>query len=158
MVEIMRFGPEHIREAAQIETLCFSDPWSEAGLELLTGNNAVAFACVADGRLAAYAGMICVLDEGQIVNVATHPDFRRCGFARAVLGALVDYADNNGIVTLSLEVRESNVPAISLYRSVGFIVAGYRPRYYRKPTEMAVIMVRTRQAVDTANQDKAGTN
>ncbi|MGI6753027.1 MAG: ribosomal protein S18-alanine N-acetyltransferase [Eubacteriales bacterium] len=158
MVEIIRFGHEHIREAAQIEALCFSDPWSEAGLELLTREEAVAFACMADGRLAAYAGMISVLDEGQIINVATHPDFQRRGFARAVLGALVDYADQNGIVTLSLEVRESNAPAISLYRSAGFVVAGQRPRYYRFPTETATVMVRTKKQITAQNQQKTGNN
>ncbi len=142
----MRFGREHIPEAAEIEKLCFSDPWSEEGLELLTGERALAYACVEkeSGRLAAYAGMVIVLDEGQIVNVATHPDFRRQGCARAVLGALVLYADSNGIATLSLEVRESNAAAISLYESEGFVAVGRRPRFYRKPTEAAVIMIRNK--------------
>ncbi|MGI6167659.1 MAG: ribosomal protein S18-alanine N-acetyltransferase [Eubacteriales bacterium] len=144
MMEIVRFGLEHIQQAAQIETLCFSDPWSNAGLEFLTGEMAVSFACMVDGRLAAYAGMLCVLDEGQILNVATHPNYRRRGYARALLGALIGYADSHGIVTLSLEVRESNTPAISLYRSAGFVTVGYRPRYYHKPVEAAVIMVRTK--------------
>ncbi|HOA85405.1 MAG: ribosomal protein S18-alanine N-acetyltransferase [Clostridiales bacterium] len=144
MMEIVRFGPEHVSEAAHIETLCFSDPWSEAGLEFLTSKRAVSYACMVDGKLAAYAGMLCVLDEGQILNVATHPDYRRRGYARALLGALIDYADSHGIVTLLLEVRESNTPAISLYRSAGFVAVGYRPRYYRKPVEAAVIMVRTK--------------
>ncbi len=141
--EIVRFSSIHIPEAAEIERLCFSDPWSEEGLAMLTGERAVAFASVGSGgRLAAYAGMVTVLDEGQIVNVATHPDFRRMGCARAVLRALIDYADNNRITMLSLEVRESNAAAISLYTSEGFSAAGHRPRFYRKPTEAAIIMIR----------------
>lgn len=138
----MRFTREHIHEAAEIEKLCFSDPWSEEGLLLLTGDRALAFALVVDGRLASYAGMVTVLDEGQIVNVATHPDFRLCGYARATLRALIDYADSNGIVNLSLEVRESNAAAISLYKSFGFKAAGRRPRFYRHPAEAAIVMVR----------------
>jgi ribosomal-protein-alanine N-acetyltransferase len=141
--ELVRFSRAHIPEAAEIERLCFSDPWSEEGLEMLTGERAVAFASVAsDGRLAAYAGMVTVLDEGQIVNVATHPDFRRMGCARSVLRALIGYADNNGITMLSLEVRESNAAAISLYNSEGFRAAGRRPRFYRNPTEAAIVMIR----------------
>lgn len=142
--KILRFSSIHIPEAADIERLCFSDPWSEEGLAMLTGERAVAFASVESisGRLAAYAGMVTVLDEGQIVNVATHPDFRRMGCARAVLRALIDYADNNRITMLSLEVRESNAAAISLYTSEGFHAAGRRPRFYTRPTEAAIIMIR----------------
>lgn len=143
-MEVVRFTRGHIHEAAQIELECFSEPWSEEGLTLLCREGSVAFAVVEGGVLAAYAGMLTVLDEGQIVNVATRPDMRRRGFARAALCALLDYADGRGIRTLSLEVRESNAPAISLYRSEGFVPAGLRPRFYRKPTEAALVMLRER--------------
>ncbi len=142
--DIKPFGVEHIREAAEIEALSFSDPWSEGGLLMLTREGAAAYACVerSGGRLAAFAGMVTVLDEGQIVNVATHPDFRRRGCARSALRALIYYADAAGIVLLSLEVRETNSAAIALYLSEGFYVAGRRPAFYRNPSEAALVMLR----------------
>lgn len=141
-MEILRFDSGHIAEAAEIERLCFSDPWSEDGLKLLCVHPYVAFAVIEQSRLAAYAGMLTVLDEGQIINIATHPNFRSRGFARAALGALTDYADREGLVLLSLEVRESNQPAIELYASEGFVVAGRRPRFYSHPVEAALVMIR----------------
>lgn len=143
-MEVVVFAPRHIGAAAEIEKLCFSEPWSASGLQMLCEPGNIAFAAVINGELVAYAGMVTVLDEGQIVNVAVHPGSRRRGYGRAVLGALIDYADKNGIANLYLEVRESNAPAITLYRNAGFAVAGQRPRYYRHPTETALIMVRSR--------------
>lgn len=147
-MEIVSFSAGHVKEAAEIERLCFSDPWSERGLMMLADGRGVAFACVEQGRLAAYAGMICVLDEGEIVNVATHPDFRRRGYARAALRRLIKYADDNGIVTLALEVRESNAPAVALYGSEGFFAAGKRKNFYSRPVEDAIIMIRQKKDTD----------
>jgi len=83
-----------------------------------------------------------VLDEGQILNVATHPAWRRRGLADALLTALINEAEKKGLLTLSLEVRESNTAAISLYEKHGFAVAGKRPRFYTHPTEAALVMLR----------------
>ena len=143
-MEIVEFLPEHAKDAAEIEELCFSDPWSESSLADLANPPYVAYAAIEDGRLAAYAGMLCVCGEGNIVNVATHPDFRRHGCARALVDALVSYSRNRGDVDLLfLEVRESNTAARSLYESLGFIEVGRRPKFYTKPVETAIIMNKT---------------
>ena len=65
--------------------------------------------------------MIAVLDEGQITNIATHPDFRRMGLGEKIVLSLIEYCKENGLVFLSLEVRESNVAAIGLYEKLGFM-------------------------------------
>lgn len=145
-MELLRFEQTHVSAAAEIERLCFSDPWSEEGLRLLCSPLGAAYVVAEEGRVAAYAGMLTVLDEGQIVNVATHPDYRRRGFARAALGALISHAESEGIVLLSLEVRASNSAAISLYRSEGFVAAGSRPRFYSHPVEAALVMIRQGRA------------
>ena len=139
-VRIERVEEKHLLDIAEIEQLCFTSPWSARSLELLLGESAVGFAAVCDGRVAAYGGMMCVLDEGQITNVATHPDFHRRGLAREVMLAVIDYAKRNGIASITLEVRESNASAIALYEGLGFYRVGTRKGFYKKPVEAAILM------------------
>ena len=127
---------------AELEKLCFSQPWSKTSLELLTKDGiGVGMVCRADGIVCAYGGMLCAVDEGQITNIATHPDYRRQGYGKAVVEALIKYAKNNRLDSISLEVRESNKAAIDLYLSLGFKVEGKRKDFYTKPTEAALVMV-----------------
>ena len=127
---------------AELEKLCFSQPWSKKSLELLLNDGiGVGMVCRQDGIVCAYGGMLCAVDEGQITNVATHPDFRRSGYGNAVVEALIKYAKNNRLYSISLEVRESNAAAIALYSSFGFKVEGKRKDFYTKPTEAALVMV-----------------
>ena len=126
--------------AARIEELCFSVPWSEKSLEILLGEQGVGFAVVEDSQVAAYGGMLTVLDEGQITNIAVSPDYRRKGFARAILSALEEYAKDNGIEFLTLEVRESNSAARALYLSEGWKEDGIRKNFYKFPPENAILM------------------
>ena len=128
--------------AAELEKLCFSQPWSRKSLELLTNEGiGVGMVCRKDGIVCAYGGMLCAVDEGQITNIATHPDYRRQGYGRAVVEALIRYAKNNGLDSISLEVRESNKAAIALYQELNFKVEGKRKDFYTKPTESALVMV-----------------
>ncbi len=143
MIGITRLDAEHLEGAAEIERLCFSEPWSKESLKLLTHEGGVGFVAVCDGEIAAYGGMICVLDEGQITNIATHPSYRRKGLGRAVVDALCAYACDNGLAEIFLEVRRSNVPATDLYTKCGFEVIGERKNFYRDPAEDAVLMKKT---------------
>ena len=140
MMEIRRISKDHIVEVADIERLCFSEPWSRNSLELLVRDGGVGFVAVMNGKVAAYGGMLTVLDEGQITNIATHPEQRRRGYAREVLQALIGYARENGIRAIFLEVRASNNAAISLYTSMGFECIGERKAFYRAPVEDAILM------------------
>ena len=143
-MEITRFSPCHVPQVAAIERMCFSQPWSEESLAMpATGEYGCGMVCLEEGAVVAYACMVSVLDEGQIVNVATHPDHRRRGYAREVLLALLELAREQGITTLTLEVRASNCGARSLYRSLGFRDVGTRRDFYTHPREDAIIMLRT---------------
>ena len=93
-----------------------------------------------EGELAGYMGLQYVLDEGYISNVCTAPAFRRRGVASALIDEMISRARALGLSFLSLEVRVSNDPAISLYAGKGFVSVGVRPKYYEKPTEDAMIM------------------
>ena len=131
----------HVDQIAQLEKLCFSDPWSVNSIasEL---DNKLAFWLVAtdEDRVAGYIGSQTVMDETDMMNVAVHPDFRRKGIAEALVNALVENLQRMGSHCLTLEVRASNVPAIALYEKLGFSEIGRRKNYYRNPREDALIL------------------
>ena len=93
-----------------------------------------------DGRVIGYIGMSFVLDEGYIYNVAVEKSSRKKGAGSALIQTLVNYGKKNGFAFLTLEVRESNTAARSLYSSFGFIKVGERKKYYSDPVENAVLM------------------
>lgn len=125
----------------ELEHKCFSIPWTRGMLEdELYNANAFYTVLEVSGQICGYAGLWRILDEGHITNVAVHPDFRRSGYGRQLVGALIDYAKSCGLVALTLEVRVSNAAAISLYQSFGFRVEGRRKRYYSDNNEDALIM------------------
>lgn len=135
-----RVKREHLAAIAALEARVFHAPWSEEALALLLSDTAFGYAVVEEGEALCYGGMLTVLDEGQITNVATHPAHRRRGFAARVMEALLDEARKRGLATVTLEVRASNEAAIALYRRYGFAVLGKRPRFYTHPVEDALIM------------------
>lgn len=81
-----------------------------------------------------------VADELHVINVATHPDFRRRGVARALLGAALAQAARDRVRLVLLEVRRSNQAAIALYRSLGFSTLAVRKGYYADNLEDAIEM------------------
>lgn len=140
---VTRMQREHLAPVAALELACFSEPWSENALELLLGEAAVGFVAL-DGEAnpVGYGGMMQALDEGQITNVAVHPNYRRKGVGAAIVAALIEECERRGLCELSLEVRESNEAAIGLYEAFGFSVEGVRKRFYRQPPEDGLVMIR----------------
>ena len=136
----LRLTPDMLEGVAILEKAAFTHPWSAQALALLCSENAFGFACFEGDTVTAYGGMLTVLDEGQVTNIATHPAYRRRGLAATVLTALLDEARTRRLSFVTLEVRESNVPAIALYEKLGFKVVGKRPRFYTEPVEGALIM------------------
>ena len=139
MIDKMNEG--HVSSVAALEAICFRDPWSENSVasEL---NNRLSLWLVAeeDGRVAGYVGSQTVCNETDMMNVAVHPDFRRRGIAEALINALVAELRAMESHCLTLEVRASNVPAITLYEKLGFAEIGRRKNYYRNPREDALIL------------------
>ena len=136
----LRVALEHLDAIALLEQAAFAHPWSRDALALLCGDTAFGFVCMEEGRAAAYGGMLTVLDEGQVTNIATHPAHRRCGYGAAIVAAMLEEARRRDLAFVTLEVRESNLPAIALYQKFGFEVVGRRPRFYTEPVEAALIM------------------
>ena len=128
----------------KIEKQCFSIPWSYESLYKDVVENGLAFYVIAEieGQVCGYVGVWKILDEGHITNVAVAPEFRRKHIGRAMLETLIEVTAQAGIERYTLEVRESNQPAISLYEGLGFSVEGVRPGYYEDNGENALIMWR----------------
>ena len=142
MISTVLAKREHLPHIARLEGEIFSEPCSEKGLELFLSEDAFCVCALEGEALASYCTLVTVLDEAQIVNVATDISLRGRGYARAVLEAVFEECKKRGIVTVSLEVRESNVPAISLYQGLGFSVEGKRRDFYKNPRENALVMIK----------------
>ena len=126
---------------AEIERACFSTPWSEDALrEELFNENARFFVLKVLGEAVGYVGMHLICGEGYLTNVAVLPRARRKGFARLLMEHAIAVCKDEGALFLSLEVRESNLPAQRLYQSLGFTVRGERKNFYAQPQENARIM------------------
>ena len=143
-VRIVPMTADHLDEVAELERVCFPPPWSRNMLAEELDNYLSAFLVALDDndKVAGYAGLQAVLDEGYITNVAVRPDCRRQGIAGKLLQVFLDFAKGNPLAFLSLEVRASNYDAIALYGSRGFRSVGRRKNYYEHPREDAIIMTK----------------
>ena len=132
----------HIPQMEEIEKLCFSMPWTPEQLraQLHDTQHECIVALDLDGNVLGYVGMMCVLDEGYISNVAVHPTARRQGLADRLTCELLDRARERSLAFVTLEVRAGNEPAISLYSKHGFLPVGRRKNYYSLPKEDAILM------------------
>ena len=136
---ITEMQEKHLPALAELEKQCFHAPWIEKMLREELGGG-IFLVAEQDGEVQGYVGCQTVLDEGYITNVAVSPDFRRRGIARALIAELTAKAEENKLAFVTLEVRESNAPAIALYTGAGFAPVGKRKNFYSNPTENAVLM------------------
>lgn len=140
-MEIRMMCSADIPQLVELEKLCFSDPWSEAAFLYELSNPLSLWLVAAQGDVVAgYIGSQTVMGESDMMNVAVAPAFRRKGIAESLVLQLIQKLSQGGSNSLTLEVRKSNAPAISLYEKLGFVQIGCRPRYYRNPKEDALIM------------------
>ena len=135
---------ELLPQIQHIEQQSFSVPWTEAMLRIQLDPDSHVFLTAETAKgVVGYVGMMYVLDEGYISNVAVRPDCRRQGVAEALLTALEARARALLLSFVTLEVRESNAAALALYEKCGYHVVGRRKNYYEKPTEDAILMTLT---------------
>ncbi len=124
-----------------LEKASFSDPWTSSELgEALRWPEAVVLIAEADdgARLGYVLGRV-VVDEGEVLSIAIVPARRREGFGRQLLQALLIEMRRRGAHAAWLEVRASNAGAQALYAAEGFVPAGLRRGYYRRPPEDALV-------------------
>lgn len=138
---IRRMEAADLEQVCAIETLCFSVPWSRAVFQdSFSRAEYMYFVAVSEGQIAGYCGLLRIGEEGDVVNVAVHPDRRKRGIGRSMLEVLLQAGRENGISAFTLEVRVSNTAAIHMYEKAGFVPVGVRRGYYEKPQEDALIM------------------
>lgn len=140
--DIIPMTADHLDQVAEIEQICFSDPWSRRMLSEHLENECAAtlVALSENSTVLGYAGLLVVLDEGYITNVAVRPEYRRQGIAGELLQVFRRFAEGNKMAFLTLEVRDSNTSARALYTKHGFKEVGVRKNYYDHPKEDAIIM------------------
>jgi len=132
---------QNVNQVAELEKVCFSQPWSlDSLLGELLNPNAVYLTAMRGEIVLGYLGMHQIIDEGYINNLAVAPGYRRQGIANTLLRELINHAREQRLAFLTLEVRASNKEAIALYGGLGFAPAGLRKNYYTIPAEDAVIM------------------
>ena len=141
MIEIKRMDQTHVSQIAELERICFSDPWSVSAFEYELKNPLSVWLVAAEGdQVAGYVGSQTVIDESDMMNIAVAPAYRRQGIAEKLISMLIVQLKERGSNSLTLEVRASNIPAIGLYQKLGFSQVGRRPNYYRNPKEDALIL------------------
>ena len=124
----------------ELDVQTFAMPWSKEALSYDILENDNAFVIVAEYE--GYADIWTVLDEADLNSIAVRVDFRRKGIGDAIMLAMTEMLSANGVATINLEVRVSNMPAIKLYKKYGFNECGVRPGYYLDNGEDALIMKR----------------
>lgn len=139
---VVKTEREHIKDIALLEKICFSEPWSEDAILSYIGAGNHFFTALQNGKVLGYIGISCILDEGYIANVAVFPDQRKKGVGEALIKRVFSLASDLSLSFVSLEVRESNIPAISLYEKMGFKTEGRRKKFYKNPDEDAIIMTK----------------
>lgn len=142
MIEVRRMELKDVPDVVEIDRSSFILPWSERAFKYEVEENPASRCWVAelDGRVVAMLVLWQILDEAHIATVATHPHFRRQGLARRLLTTALCAARDEGADSALLEVRAHHSAAQDLYRSLGFVEVGRRPKYYRDNGEDAVLM------------------
>ena len=131
----------HIEQIAEMEKICFSDPWSVNSITAEFHNPlSLWLVAVKDEKVVGYVGSQSVLGWSDMMNLAVLPEFRRMGIGETLVNELIVRLKEKKNVCLTLEVRESNQSAIALYEKMGFVEVGKRPNYYHNPRENALIM------------------
>ena len=136
---LKEMNAEHITQIASLEKECFSEPWSENALSEELANENSHFLVAVSDKVMGYIGVQEICGEAYITNIAVFAGYRKSGIGRALLSAACDGAKSRSCEFITLEVRESNVPAIALYESESFEKAGVRKNFYSSPTENGII-------------------
>ena len=138
---ITKMTIREVPQVAALEKLCFSDPWSENSVASELEHDYSLWLVALEGEtVVGYIGSQTSYGETDMMNVAVHPGFRRKGIGEQLILALVEELKARECVSLTLEVRSSNTPAIAMYEKLGFTQIGLRKNYYRNPREDALIL------------------
>ncbi|OPJ56030.1 ribosomal protein S18-alanine N-acetyltransferase [Alkalithermobacter paradoxus] len=130
-----------IDDLVEIENLVFPIPWNKDAFKKELSNKLARYVVIEyNSKVVAFGGIWLIVDEGHITNIAVHPDYTGKGLGNVVVEGLISECRKNNILSMTLEVRRSNVIAQNLYTKYGFKMVGVRPEYYSDNKEDALIM------------------
>lgn len=140
---IVSASKKHIGGMVRLENECFSIPWTE-GMFVKDFNNehTCYFVALNGDEVIGYCGMWVLTDEGQITNIAVSSEYRNLGIATDLIEKLFEICIKRHLLSITLEVREGNIPAVNLYKKLGFKEVGLRKNYYKNPSENALLMTK----------------
>lgn len=133
----------HLEPVLAIEREAFPNPWRRDDFEYALGrlNGYAAVACLSSGPVG-YAVGFFVKREFHLANLAIKKELRRRGLGSAFLEGIITCAKDRGAKAITLEVRMSNAPAQALYERAGFSPVAIREKYYSRPREDALVMIK----------------
>ena len=132
---------EYVDAVCVLEEEAFSMPWHrESFLEMIANKDACYLVGLWEGKVVASCGLRNIVGDGEITNVVTSASMRGKGIGREMLLKLMEEGGKMGVEAFTLEVRKSNLAAIHLYESLGFVTEGIRKNFYEEPVEDALIM------------------
>ena len=126
----------------QIETVNFPFPWTAGNFKDSINSGHICLVLEIDESIIGYAILMMVLDEAHLLNISVSAAWKGKGWGRYLLNHTMQISREQGGLNMFLEVRPSNVSAITLYESIGFNEMGVRPGYYpaHNGRENAVLM------------------
>ena len=140
---INQMTSDDIEDVVNIEAEAYGEHhWSKSSFYDEMNNNLAKYYCARNiqGKIVAYAGIWGIIDEAHITTIAVKPDFKRKHIGEALIVTILNECYDKKFKYLTLEVRESNIPAINLYKKYGFNSLGTRKGYYQDNNESALIM------------------
>lgn len=140
-VDVRILNREDAQEVEALEREAFPDPWSLKSIEgTLEQKNYVNLGVWREGELLGYLFFSCMMDEGEIIRIATAPKERRKGIAKLLFSELKKNCLAQGVDKWMLDVRAGNDAALACYRKLGFCKDGRRKDFYKDPVEDAILM------------------
>ena len=138
---VLAMGEDDLDAIMEIEQASFSDPWTRDGfLESLKQPYAKMFVAKKDSKVVGYCCLYYILDEGEIINVAIHPDCRGKGYGKMMLEHLLKEGKCVGVKRFVLDVSVSNTPGQRLYESAGFKKIALQKKFYDTSVEDGWLM------------------
>lgn len=142
MIQIREMEFDDLSAVMEIENENFSKPWTENGFfTFLIRDDTLFLVACEDDQILGYCGVVMVMDEGDITNVAVSKNRQNQGIGKLLVEEMIKRTQTAGVSKLYLEVRQSNLRAIHVYEKLGFVQNGLRKNYYEAPTEDGILMV-----------------
>ena len=141
---VRRMRLSDVADVAAIEARVFSTPWEASTFQSLLERPSAELRVLDDAEagVVGYAVVWCILDQGEVANIALAPGHRGRGLGARLLDAMLGVARKRGVKSMYLEVRVSNDAARALYERFGFHRVGTRQDYYEAPREDALVMMK----------------